>query len=170
LNTTAYLDLKPNEDVMDVLGFLAFESVRSLCVAALEIRDAAAGVKRVDEMNLPPLTKDEIAQGGEDAGAGPMQVGDDTEEKRETGTDGYGDVGETEKLLLSPSQQQAQGSLSQGQKKPVLEQWKAPTTLPLLPAHLLTAYARLQRAQAEKNGGGLRNWRGGVKRQKIALI
>ncbi|KAG7563079.1 hypothetical protein FFLO_01511 [Filobasidium floriforme] len=125
LNTTAYLDLKPNEDVMDVLGFLAFESVRSLCVAALEIRDAAAGAENMVSTPEAKMEQDSTSK-------------------------------------TTPAKPRA--------KSPPPEPWKAPPTLPLLPAHLLTAYSRLQRGQATKKAGGLRNWRGGVKRTKIALI
>lgn len=171
LNTTTYLDLKPNEDVMDVLGFLAFESVRSLCVAALEIRDAAAGVKRIDVLGAPEPIRVEAQ---EDSQVDLMQV----DEKKDDEVDD--EPSEAEKMVTSPEPKAdeddttAETNASAGNKarakSPPTEPWKAPPTLPLLPAHLLTAYSRLQRNQATKKAGGLRNWRGGVKRSKIALI
>ncbi|SPC65122.1 related to SPT3 - general transcriptional adaptor or co-activator [Ustilago sp. UG-2017b] len=38
INTNAYLDVKPNDDIIDILGFLAFEVVRELCVGAVAIK------------------------------------------------------------------------------------------------------------------------------------
>lgn len=175
LNTTTYLDLKPNEDVMDVLGFLAFESVRSLCVAALEIRDAAAGVKRID-MLAAPVAEPKGSEGKEDGRVDSMQVDEQADDKVAGVASDEPD--EVEKMVPSPEPKweeattitmPAVGNKTRA-KSPPPEPWKAPPTLPLLPAHLLTAYSRLQRNQATKKAGGLRNWRGGVKRTKIALI
>lgn len=39
INFSAYLDVRPNDDIVDILGFLAFEMVRSLCVTALDLRE-----------------------------------------------------------------------------------------------------------------------------------
>lgn len=174
LNTTAYLDLKPNEDVMDVLGFLAFESVRSLCVAALEIRDAAAGVKRIDLLAASEASRPDTMGEEETGQAEPMQVDGKTDEKPVDETDD--EPNQAENMVSTPEAKMEQDSTSKTTpakpraKSPPPEPWKAPPTLPLLPAHLLTAYSRLQRGQATKKAGGLRNWRGGVKRTKIALI
>ncbi|KAJ1030500.1 hypothetical protein NDA16_001409 [Ustilago loliicola] len=38
INTNAYLDVKPNDDIIDILGFLAFEVVRELCLGAVAIK------------------------------------------------------------------------------------------------------------------------------------
>ncbi|PWN42142.1 TFIID-18kDa-domain-containing protein [Ceraceosorus guamensis] len=38
INAGAYLDGKPNDDMIDILGFLAFEVVRELCEGALKIK------------------------------------------------------------------------------------------------------------------------------------
>ncbi|EPQ32024.1 uncharacterized protein PFL1_00222 [Pseudozyma flocculosa PF-1] len=38
INAGAYLDVKPNDDIIDILGFLAFEVVRELVLAALAIK------------------------------------------------------------------------------------------------------------------------------------
>lgn len=38
INTNAYLDAKPNDDIIDILGFLAFEVVRELCIGAVAIK------------------------------------------------------------------------------------------------------------------------------------
>ncbi|TKY90140.1 hypothetical protein EX895_000138 [Sporisorium graminicola] len=38
INASAYLDVKPNDDIIDILGFLAFEVVRELCIGAVAIK------------------------------------------------------------------------------------------------------------------------------------
>ncbi|KAJ9477038.1 Protein SPT3 [Pseudozyma hubeiensis] len=38
INASAYLDVKPNDDIIDILGFLAFEVVRELCLGAVAIK------------------------------------------------------------------------------------------------------------------------------------
>ncbi|KZP00132.1 TFIID-18kDa-domain-containing protein [Calocera viscosa TUFC12733] len=38
INFSAYSDIKPNDDIIDILGFLAYEMVRSLCIGGLEIK------------------------------------------------------------------------------------------------------------------------------------
>ncbi|QRW01418.1 Transcription initiation factor IID, 18kD subunit [Ceratobasidium sp. AG-Ba] len=40
INLPAYLDIKPNDDTIDILGFLAFEMVRALCVGGLAVKRA----------------------------------------------------------------------------------------------------------------------------------
>jgi transcription initiation protein SPT3 len=191
---------------MDVLGFLAFESVRSLCVAALEIRDAAAGVKRVDVLAALAASgdkrgrvdnkdeeskpeKDTEGEANEDEGTIDVEKVDnkvDDDQGMQVDKDNVED--QTASTLVEqkdeastnaiPAAATANTSTSNTNNDPIKsrakspppEPWKAPPTLPLLPAHLLTAYSRLQRNQAGRKAGGLRNWRGGVKRSKIALI
>ncbi|KAJ9120258.1 hypothetical protein QFC22_003158 [Naganishia vaughanmartiniae] len=48
INASAFLDVKPNEDVMDILGFLAFEMVRTLCMAGLQLRNQANNITKAD--------------------------------------------------------------------------------------------------------------------------
>ncbi|KAG9074633.1 Transcription initiation protein spt3, partial [Ceratobasidium sp. 370] len=40
INLPAYLDIEPNDDTIDILGFLAFEMVRALCVGGLAVKRA----------------------------------------------------------------------------------------------------------------------------------
>nr|ODN88956.1 transcription initiation protein SPT3 [Cryptococcus depauperatus CBS 7841] len=51
INFSAYLDVRPNDDIVDILGFLAFEMVRSLCVTALDLRERLEKTKLV----VPPV-------------------------------------------------------------------------------------------------------------------
>ncbi|RKP27598.1 hypothetical protein SYNPS1DRAFT_12440, partial [Syncephalis pseudoplumigaleata] len=43
-NMSAYVDAKPNDDLIDILGFLSFEMVRTITEAALEVKRAEAAV------------------------------------------------------------------------------------------------------------------------------
>lgn len=53
INAGAYLDVKPNDDIIDVLGFLAFEMVRELTLGAVALKQSfeveAAHVKRLND-------------------------------------------------------------------------------------------------------------------------
>lgn len=53
INAGAYLEVKPNDDIIDVLGFLAFEVVRELCIGAVALKqsfeDEKAHSKRLAE-------------------------------------------------------------------------------------------------------------------------
>ncbi|PWZ02907.1 TFIID-18kDa-domain-containing protein [Testicularia cyperi] len=57
INSNAYLDVKPNDDIIDILGFLAFEVVRELCVGAvaikksLEEKESVRTATRVQDQN-----------------------------------------------------------------------------------------------------------------------
>lgn len=41
---------------------------------------------------------------------------------------------------------------------------------PLLPSHVLEAFAQIQRKQTSNRVGGMRNWRGGLTRGRVALV
>jgi transcription initiation protein SPT3 len=53
INAGAYLDVKPNDDIIDILGFLAFEVVRELCVGAVALKQSleeeSAHIKRLTD-------------------------------------------------------------------------------------------------------------------------
>lgn len=149
VNFTAYLDVRPNDDIIDVLGFLSFEMVRSLCVTALEVRsqlsesspdnkEARSPTKRpAAAIELEPLTPSKRAK-GDGTGQSDAQHAHEPEPAVETFTS----------LFAPPPSARA----------------------PLLPSHILEAFARIQRAQANHRVGGMRNWRGGVSRAKVALV
>jgi transcription initiation protein SPT3 len=53
INAGAYVDNKPNDDIIDILGFLAFEVVRELCVGAVALKQSLeeenAHIKRLTD-------------------------------------------------------------------------------------------------------------------------
>ncbi|SNX81421.1 related to SPT3 - general transcriptional adaptor or co-activator [Melanopsichium pennsylvanicum] len=59
INSNAYLDVKPNDDIIDILGFLAFEVVRELCVGAVAIK------KGLEEQEVARVKADEQKQQGQ---------------------------------------------------------------------------------------------------------
>jgi transcription initiation protein SPT3 len=55
LNLPAHLDLKSNDDTTDIVGFLAFEMVRSLTVAALDVKKALEESFFLEDHTASPL-------------------------------------------------------------------------------------------------------------------
>ncbi|EIW73119.1 hypothetical protein TREMEDRAFT_26842, partial [Tremella mesenterica DSM 1558] len=124
VNFAAYLDLRPNDDIIDILGFLSFEMVRSLCVTALAVRD------RLEQYPAPHPVLAPIHQ-------------------------------------LHSQRHKSVPAVTPGQSlfapPPSAKQ-------PLHPAHVLEAFAQIQRTQAANRVGGLRNFRGGLMTGRIALV
>ncbi|ORY22127.1 transcription initiation factor IID, 18kD subunit-domain-containing protein, partial [Naematelia encephala] len=135
INFTAYLDVRPNDDIVDILGFLSFEMVRSLCVTALDVRDRHNNSHSVPAPSPAPR------------GMKRRHTGESIP-KRGGGATGNGGSHYPLSLFAPP---------------PSARQ-------PLLPAHVLEAFAQIQRQQANIRGSGLRHWRGGVGRSRMALV
>jgi transcription initiation protein SPT3 len=120
--------VRPNDDIIDILGFLAFEMVRSLCVTALEVREQLE------------------RSASSTSGKRKMNAGADAASKRPR-TDG-GVLAQPRSLFAPP---------------PSARQ-------PLLPSHVLEAFAQIQRKQTSNRVSGMRNWRGGMSRGRVALV
>jgi transcription initiation protein SPT3 len=56
-NMSAYVDVKPNDDLIDILGFLSFEMVRTITEAALEVKRAEAAAAASSTTNSDTLHK-----------------------------------------------------------------------------------------------------------------
>lgn len=86
LNLPAHLDLKANDDTVDIVGFLAFEMVRSLTIAGLAVKKAleesylldmtAAIAKRKAPITplLDSTAKRRRMDDGDDGDDGPLPV------------------------------------------------------------------------------------------------
>ncbi|GHJ83977.1 hypothetical protein NliqN6_0379 [Naganishia liquefaciens] len=230
INASAFLDVKPNEDVMDILGFLAFEMVRTLCMAALELRNRAASITRADleserveaertfreRQEAERLEIEERERAEREAEEQRMQeekAKREQEEKEkvdglaEQGEDGVEGAKPTEADAAVQSQDVDMGSPSKpattdtepakappapaptpaphtSPKKPskqtaaqkltgiaaLLPPPTASQAVPLLSEHILGAYAAIQREQAMKKNGGLRNWTAGAPRSRAKLL
>lgn len=150
INFSAYLDVRPNDDIVDILGFLAFEMVRSLCVTALEVREQA-------EKITPAMTA------RNNAAASPSKrkatLTGDSPSKRARLDDGLSDT-------PTPGGEEAR------RQAPAQSLFAPPPSArqPLLPTHILEAFALIQRKQTASRVGGMQNWRGGVSRSRVALV
>lgn len=132
---------------MDVLGFLSFEMVRSLCMAALDIRNASAGI---DPSKV-------LVFGGTEKGstdAAKVVNGDST--SAEHADDNAKDVDFEDRPSERTERETAMAKLN--------------LKYPLLPMHVMAAFARIQRESSRRRGRGLQNWQGGARRNRIALI
>ncbi|KAK0190479.1 TFIID domain-containing protein [Armillaria mellea] len=57
LNLPPHLDLKANDDTVDIVGFLAFEMVRSLTLAGLSVKKSLEEASLLDEYTSPVMGK-----------------------------------------------------------------------------------------------------------------
>lgn len=57
LNLPPHLDLKANDDTVDIVGFLAFEMVRSLTLAGLSVKKSLEEAYLLDEYTSPHMGK-----------------------------------------------------------------------------------------------------------------
>jgi transcription initiation protein SPT3 len=57
LNLPPHLDLKANDDTVDIVGFLAFEMVRSLTIAGLTVKKSLEEALLADDHSSPRLGK-----------------------------------------------------------------------------------------------------------------
>ncbi|CEH12754.1 related to spt3-general transcriptional adaptor or co-activator [Ceraceosorus bombacis] len=71
INAGAYLDGKPNDDMIDILGFLAFEVVRELCEGALKIKQQIE--EQTEEKKRGLGREKRLRSGNAQARAGPSE-------------------------------------------------------------------------------------------------
>lgn len=216
--------MKPNEDVMDILGFLAFEMVRTLCMAALELRNRAARItgadlererveaerafrERQEAERLEMEEREKAEREAEERRLEEERVKREQEEKEKVeGSAEQGDGIEGTKTsegdvptqdhdvnMASPPKPTTTDTdpakapppaAHTSPKKPakqtaaqkltgiaaLLPPPTASQAVPLLSEHVLGAYTAIQREQAMKKNGGLRNWRAGAPRSRAKLL
>ncbi|ORX48298.1 TFIID-18kDa-domain-containing protein [Hesseltinella vesiculosa] len=152
-NISAYMDVRPNDDIVDSLGFLTFEMVSKLTTMALHIKqDLAEAADRNKKKEDDKLN------------------GTGVKRKRSSSHDLLDANASTS---TPPATSMATPSSS---KDPVADKdlgdeacglFTLPTTdqSPLLPEHIHEAFRRLQQAPQP-----LKNFRGGLVRTRISLI
>ncbi|KAI9634318.1 transcription cofactor [Dioszegia hungarica] len=180
VNFSAYLDVGPNDDIVDILGFLSFEMVRTLCVKSLDVRDrmersvkvasaASGGAVRRNTMLGGKMAAGGIGNGG---GAGTKRKSLSVSRDNEPAST----AAEPSKRAAVPAAVLTTQGSETTAAAPVAP---APVSLfapppsarqPLLPMHVLEAFAQIQREQVGGRVGGMRNFRGGVMRGTLALI
>jgi transcription initiation protein SPT3 len=168
LNLPHQLELR-SDDTIDILGFLAFETVRALTIGGLEVKraleEAALNnlVAPSGPASSPDLKKRKL--GPSSTAPSPARPS-----KRLRGEDGsassYAGSG------ASAVDKGVDGLPWSGAPMPrstlFLERPEART--PLTPQHIQDAFARMQRQMSHTKGAGLRNWQGGLLRTRISLI
>ncbi|KAI6003591.1 transcription initiation factor IID, 18kD subunit-domain-containing protein [Pisolithus albus] len=146
LNLPPHLDLRPNDDTIDIVGFLAFEMVRSLTLAGLEVK------KSLEESYL----RDDYAPSSSSPLLGKRKANAQSEaakRARRERIDGEEDDDDDTPLPAS--------SL-------FLPPPEARTAL--RPEHIQDAFARMQADTSHHRSAGMRNWRGGLVRTRVSLI
>lgn len=78
LGSSNYLDMKPNDDIVDILGFLAYEVVREITIGAKQVWEQERAVLRRGERRAPKLKKlkrthEKSLPGNEAASAAPAE-------------------------------------------------------------------------------------------------
>lgn len=151
INFAAYLDVRPSDDIVDILGFLAFEMVRSLCVTALDVRSR----------HEAPLARAAPTTGPASPVKRKSVIGESPNKRRRS----------DHPASTSPEADAASSRKPQGPRVPV-PLFAAPPSArqPLTPAHVLEAYAQIQRQQAARRVGGMRNFRGSLAKARVALV
>ncbi|KAI0068696.1 TFIID-domain-containing protein [Artomyces pyxidatus] len=140
LNLPPHLDLKANDDTVDIVGFLAFEMVRSLTVAALEVKKSLEeSYLREDHTASPVLGKRKMG----------AVLDSSSKRRREEIADDDSDTPLAVSSLFMPP----------------LEARTA-----LRPEHIQDAFSRMQGDWSQSRSAGMRNWRGGLIRTSVSLI
>ena len=144
LNLPAHLDLRA-DDTVDILGFLAFEMVRSLCVGGLEVKRA----HEESASNSQAIFR--LAQSNSKRKLG-----------EENGT-------KTKRRRIEEDESDEPWS---GRPTPVSSLFLPPpeARTPLQPHHIMDAFGRMQRDSSHARNSGMKNWRGGLVRTRISLI
>lgn len=142
MNLPPALDLKANDDTVDIVGFLAFEMVRSLTLAGLEVK------KSLEESYLQ-----------EDIYANSSPV---LGKRKSTSALG----GDAKRMRREDSEEVEDSPL------PVCSLFVAPqeARTSLRPEHIQDAFTRMQGDWAQRRSAGMRDWRGGLIRTTVSLI
>ncbi|KAG9089522.1 Transcription initiation protein spt3 [Ceratobasidium sp. 370] len=133
VNLPAYLNIEPNDNTIDILGFLTFEMVRALSMGRLAVK----------------CTLEESYQAVEITGA---------KCKAPSSSNPGVEPPVKQRWSLSPESGGTWGSiLGSLLCLPPPEARRA-----LWPAHIQEAFAKMQQDRAHQHGSGMRNWRGGL--------
>ena len=147
LNLPSALDFKTGDDTVDIVGFLAFEMVRSLTIAGLEVK------KSLEDSYL----RDTHAP-HHHPGSSPL-LG-----KRKAA---HGLGADSKRLRREESPEH-----DADQPLPVCGLFLPPpeARTALQPEHIQDAFARMQGDWAQRRSAGMRNHRGGLVRTTVSLI
>lgn len=140
LNLPAHLDLRANDDTTDIVGFLAFEMVRSLTLAGLAVKKSLEESVLRDDYTSPKAGK---RKAGANSLGGPAE-----KRRREESPDDEEYTLPVNTLFLPPPEARTS----------------------LRPEHIQDAFSRMQNEWTHRRSAGMHNWRGGLVRTRITLI
>jgi transcription initiation protein SPT3 len=185
INAGAYLDVKPNDDIIDVLGFLAFEVVRELCVGAIALKNSfeeeEAQLKRLANGSRK---RREIIENGN--GNGQLNAEEIGNEDGVDDVNGKGTGSSSSKrkdapigsAQSSPNKRNKNGTAAgpdaetqkdSGDSSCGLFTMPPAKSSPLMTSHVREAFARLQRNRAVLSAGG-GGQPGGLRRTRVFVI
>jgi transcription initiation protein SPT3 len=140
LNLPSHLDLRANDDTVDIVGFLAFEMVRSLTIAGLEVKKSLEESYLHEDYTSSPVSgKRKLGMSGDSANKRRREDSPDCEQPSALPACS---------LFLPPPEART----------------------PLRPEHIQDAFARMQGDWSQRRTAGMRNWRGGLVRTGVSLI
>lgn len=157
INFAAYSDVKPNDDIIDILGFLAFEVVRELCVGAMAIKAELEGSSS--------------AAGPSRSGAAAAASSTHEGEARDDAVAGSSSGSAGKRRLSSPDDSRGAKRRRSGSPEEACTLFTMPPVKEssLMPAHIQEAFARLQR-KAPALGTGWGGRPGGLRRTRVRVI
>lgn len=140
LNLPPHLDLKANDDTVDIVGFLAFEMVRSLTLAGLAVKSSLEDASTLADHSSPRLGKRKAMSSVVDT------LGSKRRREESPERDDY----TLPTCSLFSAAPEARTSLQ--------------------PDHIQDAFSRMQDNWAHHRSAGMANWRGGLIRTRVSLI
>lgn len=175
INANAYLDVKPNDDIVDILGFLAFEVVRELCINAVAIKKSLEEQERLRSRAEEQLQQQQQAakrKASGDTGAPPSKKPkDETEAPTQPEQDKTKSADGAKKPDQDPATDETQDTKPAEDEFCTLFTIPPSIELPLTSAHIQEAFAKLQRGRAAltagmRGSGGP----GGLRRTRVFVI
>ncbi|KAI0677761.1 TFIID-18kDa-domain-containing protein [Trametes maxima] len=145
LNLPAALDLKQGDDTVDIVGFLAFEMVRALTIAGLEVKKSLEDAYLRGDASHHPSSSPVLGKRKAQLGLG----ADAKRMRREESPEHDADQPLPASTLFLPPPE---------------------ARTALRPEHIQDAFARMQGDWAQRRSAGMRNWRGGLIRTTVSLI
>ncbi|WRT63385.1 uncharacterized protein IL334_000290 [Kwoniella shivajii] len=156
VNFSAYLDVRPNDDIIDILGFLSFEMVRSLCVTALDLRERL-------ELTKPSSQQHQSTSTNTNRATSPMK-------RKSMNIENNNTQSPMKKSKLDDVNEDKKGSINTKPQPISLFAPPPSARQPLLPGHILEAFAQIQRTEAASRVGGMRNFKSGLGKSRVALV
>ncbi|KAI8078802.1 transcription initiation factor IID, 18kD subunit-domain-containing protein [Halteromyces radiatus] len=171
-NVSAFVEVKPNDDIIDSLGFLTYEMVSKLTSMALQIkRDLmeADGKKEEEAISLgmKRKRKDEEEDDSGDSGEKKKKKNDEQQQQLNQPDDQTPNNNNETTESTTESIVETQDSKEKKDEDENNGLFSLPTTeqTPLLPEHIHEAFRRLQQSPQP-----IKNFRGGLVRTRISLI